>query len=169
MSIQTEIARLAAEGKLFCLESLLTGQETVRTLWVSQEVYDAVSWPAAGVRRLRLAEFRAFLDAFLENCRLTVAEDPDRKPGETDMARVKPVDDEFWDFRILVPERGIRAFGGFSEYNTFVLLTWEYREDILDFDAEVQRCKTEWRSLFGGIAPMRKARLNEYLSNYQAV
>ena len=64
---------------------------------------------------------------------------------------------------------GIRAFGAFAAHDTFVLLTWEYRGDIPNFDAEVDRCKRDWAKYFNGVGPFKGNRLNEYLSNYYAV
>ena len=151
------------------MESRLTGNETVSTLWVSQEIWEAVTPPYPVERAVRLSEFREFLDGFLEGGRFSVAEDPDRKPSDAMIARVHPVKDEFWDFRVTAPKPGIRAFGAFAAYDTFVLLTWEYRGDIRDFDAEVERCKCDWAQRFNAVAPFKGKRLNEYLSNYYAV
>jgi hypothetical protein len=168
MSIRSEINSLVKAGKLHCLESQLTGEETVRTLFVSLEVMDGLAQPYPASQAHRLSEFREFLDAFLENALLSVAEDPDNKPEYAMLARVHPVKDEFWDFRVTAPKPGIRAFGAFAEFNTFVLLTWEFRNDIQSFDAEVERCKAEWRQMFT-TPPHSGDNLNAYLSNYFAV
>jgi hypothetical protein len=168
MSIRDEITRLVADRKLHCLESALTGEETVRTLFVSQEIIDGLEQPYPSAKAHRLTEFREFLDAFLEGGLISVAEDPDLKPEYAMLARVHPVDEEFWDFRITAPKPGIRALGAFSEFDTFVLLTWEYREAIPSFNAEVERCKAEWREMFTE-RPYRGANLNAYLSNHYAV
>lgn len=157
-----------ADRKLYCLESLLTGAETVRTLFVSQEVLDGLAQPYPIDKAHRLSEFREFLDAFLEGGRFSVAENPDLKPEYAMLARVHQVADEFWDFRVTAPKPGIRAFGAFAEFDTFVLLTWEYREQICNFDSEVERCKTEWREMFTS-RPHHGDHINEYLSNHFAV
>ena len=159
---------LVEAHRLHCLESRLTGEETARTLFVSQEVLDGLAHPYPENTAHRLSEFREFLDAYLEGGLISVAEDPDLKPEYAMMARVHPVKDEFWDFRITAPKPGIRAFGAFSEFDTVVLLTWEYREAITTFDDEVERCKAEWRQLFSA-TPHRGGHLHEYLSNYYAV
>jgi hypothetical protein len=169
MSIDDEIRRLERNRKLFCLESSLTGEETARTLWLSKEVQEAVTPPPIGAQDDRLYEFRQFLDAWLEHGEFSVAEDPDMKPEYAMLARVKPLADEFWDFRVTAPKPGIRAFGGFAGFNTFVVVTWQYREDICNFDAEVEQCMQEWRKLFGVVVPFKKRRLDEYLSNFTAV
>jgi hypothetical protein len=172
MSIHDHIARLDAAGKLHCLESLLTGEETVRTLWVSSDIVAAVTPPyplAKNIQdRERLREFRQFLDSFLEHGHLSVAQNPDDKPGFAMLARVKPPENEFWDFRITAPHPGIRAFGAFANFNTFVVLTWEYRDKIPlgHFDDEVQNCMECWHDLFDNTPPYAKAKLSEYLSEF---
>lgn len=170
MSIDDQIRVLEAETRLHCLQSLLTGEETARTLWVSSDVQAAVTPPYSEAQnhqqRERLREFREFLDAFLELGHLSVAQNPDDKPEYAMLARVKPIEKEFWDFRVTAPIPGIRAFGAFAGYNTFVVLTWEYREQILNFDDEVRNCVERWRDLFGDTAPFAKETLDEYLSEY---
>ncbi len=99
----------------------------------AQEVLDAISEPFRGTRKNWLAEFCENLDAFLEGCELSVGEDPFDKDAHALIARVAPVEDEFWDMRVTAPKPGIRAFGAFAELNTFICLTWEYRDVIADF------------------------------------
>lgn len=169
MSIQAEIARLAAEQRLFCLESRLLGEETVRTVWVTREVHEAVTPPYAPDKAVRLSEFREFLDGFLEGGLFSVAEDPECKPSDAMIARVHPIDAQFWDFRVTAPRPGVRAFGAFGGYDTFVVLAWEFREAIPDFTAEVEACRAYWRELFGPVEPFKGNTLNDYLSNFYAV
>jgi hypothetical protein len=172
MSIHDQIKELERPGKLYCLESLLTGEETVRTLWVSSDVLAAVTPPyplgSNPQQRERLREFREFLDAFLEHGHISVAQNPDDKPEFAMLARVKPPERDFWDFRVTAPQPGIRAFGAFADFNTFVVLTWDFRENIPpgQFDAEVADCMDAWRDLFGDTPPYAKSSLNEYLTEY---
>jgi hypothetical protein len=170
MSIDEHIAEQERRGKLHCLESLFTGEETVRTLWVSSDVEAAVTPPysrgATPEQRERLAEFRAFLDAFLEGGHLSVAQNPDDKPEFAMVARVKPIDNHLWDLRVTAPRPGIRAFGAFAGFNTFVVLTWEFREEIGSFDDEVENCMQTWTELFEEHRPYVRASLNEYLSEF---
>jgi hypothetical protein len=86
------------------------------------------------------------------------------------MARVCPVEDEFFDFRITSPCPFLRAFGGFAEKDVFVIVSWQYRDVIDDdFDGEVARCKHEWQKLFGRTPPHQGKTLDDYLSNAFAV
>jgi len=170
MSIHEQITKLEAANKLYCLESLLTGEDTVRTLWVSSDVEAAVTPPYALGRnpneRERLREFRQFLDSFLEHGHLSVAQNPDDKPDFAMLARVKPVGKEFWDLRITAPQPGIRALGAFADFNTFVVLSWEFREKITSFDDEVQNCIDCWEEFFGNISPFKTDQLSKYLSEF---
>jgi hypothetical protein len=171
MSIRPTLRRLLAAKELFVLPSLLTGEETVRTMFVSTEIMHDVTPPFAANRDgRRLAEFREYLDAFSEGAQLSVAEDPEAKPSDAMLARIHPVRENFWDIRSISPKPGIRAFGGFVGKDEFVCLTWNYRENLDGrWDDEVNRCKAEWKSLFGNEDPLSRNMLDEYLSNFLAV
>ena len=172
MSIDPILSQLLQANKLFELASLLTGDETVRTMIVSADVMAVVSPPFADTEEgLRHGELRAWMDAFSEGAELTVAEDPDRKPPDAMLARVHNVDDEFWSIRVTEPEdtAGIRSLGAFAAKDKFLALTWEYREDMTDFDSHVQGVQQDWDDLFGSEPPFFGDRLDEYLTNYRAV
>ena len=162
----------AQEGRqLFCLPPLPGGEETPRTVFVSKELRDYVVPPAAGwpdTRDGRLfSRLRALFDDFTEGGWVTVAENPFDKDANAILARVAPVEEEVWVFRCLDPKPGVRAFGCFSERDTFVALTWDYRENLENDDywrREVAGCRAEWRRLFGGIAPLSGKTLNEYIA-----
>jgi hypothetical protein len=165
----------AHDGRsLFCLSPLIGGEESPRTVFVSQELRDIVTppWPDSWEGR-RHAGLRALLDAFTEGDSIAVAEDPHDKAARAILARVDPVDAEVWNFRCLDPRPGIRAFGHFSEPDTFIALTWDYRENLEDgeyWEAEVLRCQSAWRKLFGALPPHAGSSLNAYLSyNFWAV
>jgi hypothetical protein len=166
MSIRDQIIELVRNKELFCLESQDWGPDTPRTLFLTKDVLDAITPPFPATPRGLHAEFRQQLDAFLELNLLSVGEDPKTKDSNAQMARVDPVEWEFWDFRITSPYPQIRALGGFSELDTFVIVSWQYRDIIDDkFDDEVRRCKIEWEKLFGRTPPFSGKKLNEYLSN----
>jgi hypothetical protein len=138
---------------------------------VSVEVNDVVypPWPD-NWDGFRLSQFRATLDAFTQDEWLAIAENPFGKPGYANMARVHPVKDEIFDIRVLDPDPGIRVFGGFAAKDTFLALTWDYRENIDDWAYEIDRCKDAWASLFHPSLPHHGATLDDYLSsNFYAV
>lgn len=148
------------------MESPDWGPETPRTLFLTKSVLDAVTPPFPATPKGLHAEFRQQLDAFLELGLMSVGLEPKTKASDALMARVAPVEWEFFDFRITSPYPAIRAFGGFAEKDTFVIVSWQYRDIIADdFDAEVVRCKHEWEKLFGRTTPFKGNTLNDYLSN----
>src|SRR5262245_27946994 len=113
MSIDDEIASHMSAGRLFCLPSLIAGFETVRTMYVSQEIFYHVVGPFTDDHDgERLAELRQTLDAFLEGAEFSVAEDPYTKPSDAMLARVAPMSAEIWDIRVIAPNPGIRVLGG---------------------------------------------------------
>lgn len=178
MSITDEIRACvtAHEGKrLFHLPLLLPGEYAMREMIVSKEVSEAVTppWPE-NYEALRRSGFRGELDAFTQGDEFSVAEDPFKKPGHTMLARVHPVSDEIWDVRSTDPNPGIRGLGAFGGKDFFIALTWNYRENFKDEDAdywtdEIERCKAKWSELFGSVPRFKGASLDEYISNYYAV
>ena len=114
----------------------------------------------------------AWLDGFIEGNELSVAEDPNQKPPDAMLARVKPVEKEFWSIRVTDPEEtpGIRSLGAFSDKDEFVALTWEKREVIQNqFDEEVASAIQVWGDYFGSETPHRGDSLDEYLTTYRSV
>jgi hypothetical protein len=173
MSRQTIIARHEADKRLFRHKSLAFEQlgipqdETARTLFISADIIAAVSFPLPDTPEgRRLGEFRSALDSFIEGGELSVAEDPDDKPQDTALARVKPVEKEFWSIRVTDENEtpGVRSFGAFSDKDEFVALTWAMRERIEDFDAEVTEVIETWSDYFGVEVPHRGDTLYEYLT-----
>ena len=153
--------------------SLFTGDETARTMIVSPDILAIVTPPFDDTDQgKRRGEFRAWLDDFMEGCEITVAEAPFNKPADVMLARVYPIEAEFWSIRVTEPQDmpGLRSLGAFAEKDKFIALTWDYRESIgADFDDEVDAVREEWRSYFGSISPHSGGSLDDYLTNYRAV
>jgi hypothetical protein len=173
MSRQAIIAKLMGSKlhlhKSLNFESLgIPQDETARTLYVSSEISAAVSFPFPDTPEgERLGEFRAWLDNFIEGSELTVAEDPDQKPPDAMLARVHPVEKEFWSIRVTLPETtpGIRSLGAFSDTDEFVALTWEKRELIAgQFNQEVEFAMQAWKDFFGIVPPHQGNSPNDYLT-----
>ena len=172
MSRQLLLEAQLSNKELFVLVSLFTGDETARTMIVSASICTMVTppFPDTELGR-RLGEFRAWLDSFMEGAELSVSEDPFNKPPDTMLARVSPVEEDFWSIRVTEPEEspGIRGFGGFHKQDEFVALTFDYREDIGDFSAEVDAVREAWTRFFGVERPFHGDELDEYLTNYIVV
>lgn len=172
MSICVILCSLLGAQKLFELKSLFTGEDTARTMIVSADILAVVTPPFSDTEHgRRLGEFRAWLDNFLEGGKISVAEDPHQKPPDAMLARVAPVNDQFWSVRVTEPEdsAGIRGLGGFAAKDKFICLIWDYREGIPVFDDEVDAARDAWRDLFGLQGPFSGDSLDEYLTNYRPV
>ena len=178
MSIEVKIEEHVSANALFKLKSLdfevwgLPEDDAARTIYVTSDIIAVVTPPFADTREgERLGQFRAWLDGFIEGNDLSVAEDPDRKPPDAMLARVKPVEDEFWSIRVTDPHDtpDIRSFGAFSDLDTLIALTWIMREDIEDFDEEVIDAMATWDDYFSPARPHRGASLDEYLSTCHPV
>jgi hypothetical protein len=101
-----------------------------------------------------------------------LTQDPECKESDAMLARIHPIEENFWDIRSISPRPGIRAFAAFSGKDELVVLTWEYRENLVgrrEWEQEIERFKTAWRDLFGTETPFRGSTLDEYLSHYRAV
>jgi hypothetical protein len=174
MSIRLSLilSSLVKEKRLFVRPSNFTGYETVRTIYAVREILAVTSGPFGDtLHDERLSEFAQSLDAFSEGGRISVAQNPDRKPWDAVLARVHPVSEEFWSIRVTAPEQtpGIRAFGAFVGKDAFAVLTWHLREEIASFDLDVMQAREAWISLFGGATPHSGRALDDYLTGYWEV
>lgn len=114
----------------------------------------------------RHAALLDFFQTFAEQGLLSVSEDPDEHPPDTMVARNSPVDWGFWDFRVYAGKKSIRVGGGFASKDTFVALTWDYREAIGDeFNQFVLDTRDAWDDLFAPLTPFKGNRYDDYLSN----
>jgi hypothetical protein len=102
---------------------------------------------------------------------ITVSEEPFSKPSDVMLARVSPVEADFWSMRITDPEEtaGMRVLGAFYGKDAFVALTAEFREDIHDFGSEVGNAQEIWRDHFGTSLPHSGRCLDDYITNYYKV
>lgn len=175
MSIRDQINFRCEEKRLFHLPHTLPGQPVERTMFVSQEVYDAACGPWAPSEANRLGRLRADLDMFTEGKIISVAEDPYKKPKSTYMARVDPPRDEVWDIRSRDPKPGVRVLGCFCETDTFIALVWDYRALLngpgsREWRDLIVKCKAEWRKLFHPYQPHSGSKISDYVSkNFLAV
>ncbi|MEP7173719.1 MAG: hypothetical protein ABI705_09555 [Aestuariivirga sp.] len=155
------------DNELFFYEAL-PGTTVVRDLIISAQVKLGITPPFPANRtRARHAEFLNTLDNFAGGSIFSVSENPLSKPGNTRMARTEPIVKHVWDFRCFDEDQGIRCFGFFGGKNFFIALTWDYRENIEDFDEAVKECSDEWSRLFPTIPLFTGSNLDDYLTNYK--
>lgn len=170
MSIRDQI-KTHLGTKLFYLPLAVRSDELVRELIVSDEVRSAVEGPFDETRDgYRCAQFRAYLDAFAGGEEIGVSEKPFNKRADTFLARVHPTSLGVWDIRAIEPRPGIRCFGCFGDYDLFVALIWDYRENIEEtpegFEILARECRRVWDKFFS--YPPRQGPINDLLSNFYA-
>jgi len=168
---ETLAAKLAElEGRhLWQLAPIAPEPDPNRAVWVTLEVLDTVDPVQDGNWvDYRHSEFRGSLDAFTNWEMISVSENPFAKDRDTFLARVHPVELEFWDIRTIQPPQGMRCLGGFVGCDAFVALICDYRENFEpgQFDGLVERCRARWRELFGELTPYSGDSLDAYLTNY---
>src|ERR1700730_10643348 len=133
MSIRDEIKARCSEGRLFFLSPLIPSTQVVREMFISEEIIGVFEAPATSTQDgQRFASLRAYLDTFVAGIRISVADDPYKKPKWTFMARLDPRTDEVFDIRVRYPKKGIRVFGRFAYKDCFVALNWDFREELDD-------------------------------------
>ena len=161
------------DTELWELATLVPEPDPNRSIWVTRDILDIVDPVqdenrAANWTDYTHAQFRGSLDAFINWEEVSVSEDPFDKDRETFLARVSPVEWEFWDIRTIKPPPGMRCLGGFAGCDVFVALVYDYRENVGpgEFDELVDRCRTRWRELFGELAPYSGESLDAYLTRY---
>jgi hypothetical protein len=177
------ILREALGKRLFRLkpEPLFEDEEGVepsREMYVSADVSAAVTGPFPdSLEGRRRGEFWAWLEDWMYGTEIGVCEDPFDKPGETQLARVAPVEDEFWSIRVPAPldtdgqpiGDGLRSLGGFHALDEFIALIWDYREVIdHDFDSFVDEVREVWRDIFDKELPHQGDNLHAYLTRFVA-
>jgi len=131
VEIKRQIRRLIRQRQLVGLPKLYVNDQRVRCILLTPSVAGAVIGEGGGLPSdERLAQFRGNLDGFAMGEHITIASDPFEKWPQADLAPVHPIDCHLWNFRVLEPERGIRCSGFFAARDTFIAVSWEYREDI---------------------------------------
>jgi hypothetical protein len=116
--------------------------------------------------RQRWLQVAAYLDAFIERPVIHIPLNS-RKAKYAFMSRLEPPPEELWDIRCFGPKPGLRVFGHFASKDTFIVLTWDYREDLKS-DPEYAnaggRCLRQWSMLFAPHGPFVGRYPNDYIT-----
>ena len=152
--------------------------EPSREMYVSADVHAALIGPFPDtIEGRRRGEFWGWMEAWMYGSEVSVSEYPFDKPPETQLARVSPVEAEFWSIRVPPPldedgepiAKSLRSLGAFHAFDEFIALIWEYREIIDDdFGDYVEDVKKAWDDIFNSEPPHRGENLHEYLSRFMA-
>lgn len=172
MSIRDVINDWIRRGDLFLVEPALDSDPMSRTLFVSRDIYNAITDLGEG-RNERMGRLRAQLEVFVRGELVTVAMEPFRA-RHAYMARLHPRRDEIWEIRDRFTP-SIRVFGSFSEFDTFVALTWQWRWILGGIGShfwprvwsiERRACRAAWRRNFPSYLAHTGNVPHEYLSNW---
>jgi hypothetical protein len=141
-----------------------SGRFVVATKDVFQEVYGV--WEDPGLQE-RFARAQQVIDSFINNSRIKVRLPPS-KSVKAQLALLEPPDEEIWEFRTEKP--AVRVFGRFAEFNIFIALNTELRENIDDdFAREKEECKRLWRYFFQSYKPYHGTEISDYIDNFTKV
>lgn len=186
MSIRDVINDWCDRRELFLLTPLLDSDPIGRTLFVTRDIYEAITGLGEGVDE-RMGRLRAHLEVFVRGDVITVAMDPYRARNAY-MARLQPRRDEVWEIRDR-SSPSIRVFGSFMELDTFIALTWQWRSilgaplgrtrDTVQkiatgikgpwprlWQIEQRACKAEWRRKFPAHNPHSGSTPDDYITNW---
>jgi len=187
MSIRGVIRNLVARDGLQLLTPALESDPIERHMFLSRDIYEAVTGLGAGVDE-RMGRLRAHLEVYICGGVVTVAMEPYRAK-DAYMARLKPDRDEVWEIRDR-SEPSIRVFGSFAEKDTFVALTWQWRATLgaivrrkvsdrsapvhphiwpRNWPRETRACKAAWRRKFPSYQPCSGSIPDEYLTNWHPI
>lgn len=171
MSIQDELARLVAGGRLKLIEPLLPAAHQ-RVIYATPELHSELVGPWEEPRGERMGFLRRDLDRFSLGQHITVGQAEDKI---CDLKRLSPERDEIWEFRSRAPKPSIRIFGSFVEQDVLVLTNMKERKPLghkrsRAWAIEISRCKTEWRKLFPHCEPHHGESIHDYIkANVSAV
>ena len=162
MSIREHI-RTVVGKELYCLPPE-DGGECVRTIFASCEVFESVRGPfPENFDGYRLGRFRGTLDAFTRGNWVSIARDPFAKQRGAYFAPIDPVALGIWDIRSISPKPEIRCFGAWAEQDTFVALTWRWRDDIEKFSEEALECRRQWDRILPSCRPFKGSTIDDYI------
>jgi hypothetical protein len=168
MSIRDVISEWVQTGELALLYPAFDAVPMVRYVFITDEVAMGLfgPWSNSGEEN-RFGRARAHIDAFISGD-LISARMPPSKSVSAHTALLDDRKHEVWEMRARDPSPGVRIFGRFSEKDTFIALTWAFREQLEtdgDWDAEIERCKKKWRLYFQTFPPFSGSDAHAYISN----
>ena len=160
MSIRDAIIGCVESGTLVHLRPREADTPRLRTVLVSDELYEFLSCEHdAENDRIAAIQLWAGFDVFTSGDVFTFAEKPVKKDQASLVAPLLPLKDDVFQFRISDNPK-VRVAGGFSEPDTFVALTWNYRSELGNLENGVET--RAWRALRESAKAKWANRLNGY-------
>jgi hypothetical protein len=168
MSMHDELRDRIEEGRLRVLAPKRPTIAGPRIILLNSETADLIEGPWGDAdSEVRMQKLRADLDLFSRGGLIVVAT---RKHKTCLLKRLEPLDQEVWEFRSRDPKPGTRLFGRFAKPDTFVGTNIAARIDLKsegsrEWRDEIERCKSEWRKLFGTYPAFSGDKLDVYITS----
>lgn len=94
--------------------------------------------------------------------------DPHDKQAACHVARIDPIDQGIFAYRVRDPDPTVRIFGGFLMVDVLILLTWHER-DGCDFPYEVNKCRKEWGEILPHHPPVTSDEIVDHVSKHFSI
>lgn len=176
MSIHDEINSRLADGALFLLEPVMSGDSVQRTMLITPEIRFLLSGPWDTDSDARRANrLRADLERFITGQFIGLCLTP-YQARTAYMGRLDRPEDEVWDIRSVDPSPAIRVFGRFADLDVFIALLWRPRSvdwarrralrggKSLEWHLAILECHERWGALFPGYQPVHGGNVGVYVS-----
>jgi hypothetical protein len=122
MSIDDWLERRCGDGRLFEVRPTFDGDEFLRQLWVSPEIWNLINGPwTTREQETRCAALRADVEAFISGAVVTICSRP-YEARDAFLGYLNSESGGVWDLRSRDPRPGIRLLGQFVGRNKFVAL-----------------------------------------------
>jgi hypothetical protein len=172
MSIRETIRDWHRSGELFLLSPAIPSTPSIRWIFTSKEVFEAVHGPWSSEKEQKnMMRARATFDAFISGQKISVRLPPS-KNVTAQLAQLEEANDEVWEFRCREPSPQVRVFGRFAEKDLFISFIKRNRDEFEsnnDFLPVMEECKRHWRTFFPSYNPYRGSTADDYVSNCVSV
>lgn len=170
--MQSLVVKHERDGTLMRVKPAPPPDDVKRKLSVGSELFPALTPWSLPKDQKREMYIRPQLDVFVSGGLINIGWNPRDKDSSAHIARTDPPYLEVWDIRCTARKPGIRVFGRFVEFNHFVALTYEYREQLesdADWTRAQERCKQKWQNLFPDQPLFSPTKASGYVSEPYAI
>ena len=173
MSIKGELQRLVREEVLWCVEPML-GDRATRTVLVSSALSSICS---AATSESRIGRLLANLQDVVTGGHVTLSFQPFKHKNAT-FGILYPAVEATWELRSRDPKPGLRVFGRFADWDTFVAVDWWPRSKPLEgfakqplgdrnsaeYRAAQMAVEQFWNAHLAAVTPVSGDKCSDYVS-----
>ena len=167
MSIEEKIRELCKSSDLTLFEPPFRNSGADRYVYAGGEARTFLNWDGSLDPKFESVSGQSLslLDRFSNGSYVTVGMDPHDKDSYCHIARVDPIDQGIFSYRVRDPEPTVRIFGGFVMLDVLILLTWHERENC-DFPFEAKRCRQAWDQILPEHPPITSDEIEYHVSKH---